>query len=70
MTPAIAHRWITVQEAAEYTGLPPWTLRDRIARGIIPAVRLGRSVRVDLRALDMLDVARIPLAKFKAGRRL
>ena len=63
MTPAPARRWITVQEAAEYVGLHPWTIRDRIVRGIIPAVRLGRAVRVDLRALEVIDVARIASAK-------
>ena len=69
MTPAPARRWITVQETAEYTHLHPLTVREMIASGIIPAVRLGRAVRVDLRALEKLDAARIPAAN-KAGRRL
>jgi excisionase family DNA binding protein len=70
MTPAPARRWITVQEAAKYTHLHLLTVRDMIARGIIPAVRLGRAVRVDLRALEKRDAARLPAAKFKAGGRL
>lgn len=69
MTPAPARRWITIHEAAKYTHLHPFTVRDMIARGIIQVVRLGRLVRVDLRALEMLDLARIPVAKFKTSRR-
>jgi excisionase family DNA binding protein len=70
MTPVPARRWITVQEAAEYIDLHLWTVRKMIARGLIPAVRLGRAVRVDLRALGMIDLARIPSAKIKKSRRL
>jgi hypothetical protein len=38
-----------------------------IARGIIPAFHLGRTIRVDLRALEKRKVARIQGAKFRAG---
>lgn len=69
MTQAPARRWITVQEAADFTNLHPRTVRNMISFGVIRAVRLGRLVRVDLRALDKLEVARIP-AKFKTGRLL
>ena len=69
MTPAPARRWITVHEAAKYIHLHPFAVRDMIARGIIPAFRLGRLVRVDLRALKKRDSAQIPAAKFKAGVR-
>jgi excisionase family DNA binding protein len=69
MTPAPVHRWITVQDAANYTGLASSTVRNMVARGIIPAFRLGRAIRVDLRALGKGDVARIQAAKFKAGGR-
>ena len=67
MTPATARRWITVQEAVEYTHLDVLTVRDMIARGIIPAFRLGRTIRVDLRALEKRGVARrgSQSAKFK-----
>jgi len=70
MTPAPARRWITVQEAAKYTHLHRFTVRDMIARGIIPAVRLGRAVRVDLQALEKRNATRIPVGKLKAIRRL
>jgi excisionase family DNA binding protein len=69
MTPAPARRWITVQETAELTNLHPRIVREMISSGVIRAVRLGRLVRVDLRALEKLDAARIPAAN-KAGRRL
>ena len=65
MTPLTARRWITVQEAADYTGLPSSTVRGMIVRGIVPAIRLGRAIRVDLRALEKRDAARIPAANFK-----
>jgi len=70
MTRPPARRWITVQEAAEYTHLDLLTIRNMIARGNIPAFRLGRLVRVDLQALRKRNVARIPAAKFKPRGRL
>ncbi len=69
MTPALARRWITVQETAKYTHLSPPTVRGLIARGVIPAFRLGRLVRVDLRALKKRDSVQILATKFKAGGR-
>jgi excisionase family DNA binding protein len=45
-------RWITVNECAELLSLHPMSVRKIIARGKIPAVRIGRTVRVDLRALE------------------
>ena len=70
MTPASVRRWITVQEAADYTGLPSSTVRNMIARGTVRAFRLGRAIRVDLRALEKRDAARIPAANFKRKARL
>jgi len=70
MTPAPLRRWITPQAAAEYLRLDMLAVRDMIARGIIPAFRSGRLVRVDLQALKKHNVARTPAAKFKAGGRL
>jgi excisionase family DNA binding protein len=45
-------RWIRVNETAEILGLHPMSVRKMIARGEIPAVRIGRMIRVDLRALE------------------
>jgi excisionase family DNA binding protein len=47
-----SRRWLTVNETAEVLGLHPMSVRKMIARGTIPGVRIGRSIRVDLRALE------------------
>jgi len=44
-------RLVDVAEACRLTGLSPATVRRRISDGTIPAVRLGRAVRVDLASL-------------------
>ena len=45
-------RYISVRECAEYLSLHLQTVYSLIARGRIPAVRVGRAVRVDLRKLE------------------
>lgn len=56
----IERRWITVKEASNYLSQHPVTIRRKIDRGEIPASKIGRSVRVDLKALDeMLEKQRI-----------
>ena len=45
-------RWITVQDAADYLSIHPVTCRRLIDQGRIPASRVGRSVRIDLRELN------------------
>jgi excisionase family DNA binding protein len=54
---AMADRLVTVEEAAEIVASSAGALRKRIDRGTLPAVRLGRTVRV--RTSDL----------FKAGAR-
>ncbi len=44
-------RFITVREASEFLSLHPVTVRRLIGKGKIPASRVGRSVRIDLKAL-------------------
>lgn len=51
-TPETLRRWATIDEGAKHVGVHPKTLRRHIAAGIVPAHRLGRSVRVDLAELD------------------
>lgn len=46
--------WLTVNETAAALGLHPMSIRKMIARGIIPAIRLGRAIRIDKRRLDEL----------------
>ena len=44
--------WITVVEAGSYLSLHPESIYRLIDRGLIPASRVGRNVRVDLKALE------------------
>jgi len=45
-------RWLTVDETAEYLNLHPHGVRKMIYAGKIPAVHVGRAVRVDFRELE------------------
>jgi excisionase family DNA binding protein len=47
-------RLMTVREAAQYLAVPVATLYTRVWRREIPFVKLGRSLRFDLRDLDEL----------------
>lgn len=49
-------RWLTPAEACEYLNVAPRTLRDYIARGDLPAVRIqgSRMVRVSQEDVDAL----------------
>jgi len=49
---AIADRLVTVEEAAKIAACSAGAIRKRIGRGTLPAVRVGRTVRV--RASDLL----------------
>jgi excisionase family DNA binding protein len=52
---AMADRLITVKEAAGVAGCSTEAIRKRIARGALPAIRNGRTVRV--RMSDLLGNA-------------
>lgn len=55
MTPPAANsnrRFITVFECSEYLSLKPQTIYELFYAGKIPGCRVGRSVRIDLRALE------------------
>jgi excisionase family DNA binding protein len=47
-------RLLSLPAAADYAGLPYTTLRNAVARGLLPAVRIpgGRGLWIDRRALD------------------
>jgi len=51
MTTPLRH-WLSVNETAELLGLSVPGVRKMIARDEIPAVHLGRTVRVDGRELE------------------
>lgn len=50
----IEQRLLRLREAAKYLGLDPSTVFRAIKRGEIPAVRIGRALRVDIKDLDRL----------------
>lgn len=45
-------RFITPREAGEYLGIKPKTIYSLAARGLLPYVRFGRQLRIDLTKLD------------------
>jgi excisionase family DNA binding protein len=48
----VEKRWISPREAALYLGVHIMTIYSWIAAEKIPAARIGRLVRVDLKALE------------------
>ena len=50
--PDEGRRWLTVKQAAEYLGLSVKGTYDMAAAGKLPVARIGRVVRIDLRALE------------------
>jgi excisionase family DNA binding protein len=46
-------RFLDVEAVADYLSLSPYTIRTWVKTGRIPFVKLGRSVRFDLRELDI-----------------
>lgn len=48
----VPRRWLTVSETASYLGISVKGAYDMAASGKLPAARVGRLVRVDLRALE------------------
>ena len=50
----MAKRLINVKEAAEYMATTPGSLYQKVHNGTIPYVKIGRSVRFDVKDLDKL----------------
>lgn len=46
--------WMDVEEAARLLGVDRTTVYDAVSRGDIPALRLGRTIRISRRALEEL----------------
>jgi len=57
----MTRRYITPAETAEYLALKVKTVYSLAARGLLPCVRFGRQLRIDLRRLD--ELAEAELAK-------
>ena len=49
-----AKRLYSIKEAAEYLALSTWTVRELIWQGVLPHVRLGRRILIDIQDLDAL----------------
>jgi excisionase family DNA binding protein len=47
-------RLLNIRQAAQYLGTTPATLYGRVWRRELPFIKLGRSLRFDLRDLDEL----------------
>lgn len=45
-------RWISVDDASEYLSIHPVTVRRLAYKGQIPASRIVRNLRIDLKRLD------------------
>lgn len=45
-------RLLNVDEAGRYLGCSAWHVRRLVWRGILPSVRIGRLLRLDVRDLD------------------
>jgi excisionase family DNA binding protein len=58
MTPPAANnsgrRWVSVAHCAEYLDLKPQTIYEKYYRKEIPGARIGRVIRIDLRALERM----------------
>jgi excisionase family DNA binding protein len=46
------YRLVTVKQAAAAVGVTEWTVRAAIWEGVLPAVQIGRAVRVKPEDLD------------------
>ncbi len=47
-------RLFTISEAGEYLGRTTWAVRHLIWNGVLPSVRIGRRVQVDVNDLEAL----------------
>jgi excisionase family DNA binding protein len=45
-------RLLSQREAAEYLGISYWTLRDLNFQGILPYLKIGRRILIDLKDLE------------------
>ncbi len=64
----MTRRFISPAEAGEYLSIKPKTIYSLAARGLLPCVRFGRQLRIDLRRLDELAEAEISQNMNLCGR--
>ncbi len=64
MTDADAPRLLTYRQAAEILGVVDRTVYNLVRRGALPAVRFGRTVRIDPRDLQaFIEEAKDPACR-------
>jgi len=51
-SPIVSKRLYTIDEAAIYLGRTVWSVRELIWGGILPSVKVGRRVHLDINDLD------------------
>lgn len=70
VSPANGPQLVTIAEAAKRLDVNPRTVRRRIAAGELPVIHVGRSVRIDIRALmpEPDRVARLAVATIAETR--
>jgi excisionase family DNA binding protein len=52
-------RLYTIPEAAEYLGRSPWSVRNLIWSGQIPAIRDGKRILLDITDLEREDLRHV-----------
>ena len=69
MRPAPIPQYLSAQTAARRLGLNVETIRRLCRSGRLPAVKLGRSWRIDAHKLDLMFVTRKPGDRWTKGTR-
>lgn len=66
---SIGGRWLSLNEASEYTGLCARTLRRRIQEGVLAYGKAGRNIRLKQEALDAMLQSGAVLVKAESTRK-
>jgi excisionase family DNA binding protein len=56
VSPANGHEWLTAREAAALLRVNYRTVLDAVHAGELPAVRVGRTIRIPRRALERATI--------------
>lgn len=51
-SPTVFKRLYNISEAAQYLGRSPWSVRHLVWSGVLPEVRAGRRVHLDIKDID------------------
>ncbi|MHB8780328.1 MAG: helix-turn-helix domain-containing protein [Candidatus Geothermincolia bacterium] len=50
----VSRRLLPIEDAATYLGMTAWAMRHRINQGLLPYIRMGRRIYLDIKDLDEL----------------